>query len=141
MPHSYQRFGDIRRLMDAKRNEISLNAFNPELEWDTEGNLIPCPPRRIKLNFREILRLIQPYVSVRFMEQVKAVVPLALYLMLFQILFLRHMVTDSWVITGGLFAVIMGLMLLWWGDLDGSIDSNLTVLLTRGYSCRKILVH
>ena len=58
----------------------------------------------------EALRLLQPYVSVRFMEQVKAVVPLALYLALFQILFLRQMVEDSWSITGGLFAVIAGLM-------------------------------
>jgi hypothetical protein len=36
------------------------------------------------------------------MEQVKAVVPLALYLPLFQILFLQCMVQDSWIITGGL---------------------------------------
>jgi len=54
--------------------------------------------------------LLQPYVSVRFMDQVKAVVPLALYLALFQILFLQHMVEDSWIIAGGLFAVIAGLM-------------------------------
>jgi hypothetical protein len=46
------------------------------------------------------------------MEQVRAVVPLALYLALFQILFLRRVVgDDSWVIIGGLFAVIAGLML------------------------------
>ncbi|MGB5426651.1 MAG: DUF1538 domain-containing protein, partial [Gammaproteobacteria bacterium] len=79
-------------------------------KWDAQGNLIPCPPTRVKLNAAEVLRLIQPYISVRFMEQVKAVVPLALYLALFQILFLRQMVEDSWVITGGLFAVIAGLM-------------------------------
>ena len=54
--------------------------------------------------------MLQPYVSVRFMDQVKAVVPLALYLALFQILFLQHMVEDSWIIAGGLFAVIAGLM-------------------------------
>ena len=44
------------------------------------------------------------------MDQVRAVVPLALYLALFQILFLQHMVEDSWIIAGGLFAVIAGLM-------------------------------
>ncbi len=54
--------------------------------------------------------MLQPYVSVRFMDQVRAVVPLALYLALFEILFLQHMVEDSWMITGGLFAVIAGLM-------------------------------
>lgn len=111
MSHSHHRFGDFQRHLDAKRNEVNANVFNPELEWDDEGNLIPCPPRRIKLSFSETLRLLQPYVSVRFMEQFKAVVPLALYLALFQIVFLQHMVADSWVIIGGLFAVIVGLML------------------------------
>ena len=104
------RFGDYQRLLTAGRNEVSLNAFNPEPEWDADGKLIPCPPQRIKLNTVETLRLLQPYVSVRFMDQVRAVVPLALYLALFQILFLQHMVEDSWIITGGLFAVIAGLM-------------------------------
>ena len=110
MTDRYRRFGDFQRILTAGRNELSLNVFNPELEWDAEGNLIPCPPPRIKLNAAEVLRLFRPYVSVRFMEQVKAVVPLALYLALFQILFLRQLVEDSWVITGGLFAVIAGLM-------------------------------
>jgi hypothetical protein len=58
----------------------------------------------------ETFRLLRPYVSVRFMEQIKAVVPLGVYLALFQILFLQQVVEDSWVITGGLFAVIAGLM-------------------------------
>ena len=110
MTDRYRRFGDFQRILTAGRNELSLNVFNPELEWDAEGNLIPCPPPRIKLNAAEVLRLFRPYVSVRFMEQVRAVVPLALYLALFQILFLRQLVEDSWVITGGLFAVIAGLM-------------------------------
>ena len=105
-----RRFGDFQRVLTAGRNDLSFNHFNPELERDADGNLIPCPPRRIKLNSAEVLRLLQPYVSVRFMEQVKAVVPLALYLALFQILFLQQMVEDSWIITGGLFAVIAGLM-------------------------------
>jgi hypothetical protein len=111
MDDRYRRFGDYQRLLTAGHNEVSFNDFNPELERDAEGNLIPCPPPRIKLNTIEALRLLQPYVSVRFMEQVRAVVPLALYLALFQILFLRRVVgDDSWIITGGLFAVIAGLM-------------------------------
>jgi len=110
MTGRYRRFGDYRRVLTARRNELSYNAFNPKLEWDAEGNLIPCPPPRTKLNATEAFRLLQPYVSVRFMEQVKAVIPLAVYLALFQILFLRQRVEDSWIITGGLFAVIAGLM-------------------------------
>jgi hypothetical protein len=110
MTDKNRRFGDYQRLLTAGRNEVSLNAFIPELERDAEGKLIPYTPPPIKLNTVEALRLLQPYVSVRFMDQVRAVVPLALYLALFQILFLQHMVEDSWMITGGLFAVIAGLM-------------------------------
>ncbi len=110
MTGRYRRFGDYQRLLTAGHNQVSFNAFNPELKWDAEGKLIPAPPRRIKLTTPEALTLLRPYVSVRFMDQVKAVVPLALYLALFQILFLQHMVEDSWIITGGLFAVIVGLM-------------------------------
>ncbi len=44
------------------------------------------------------------------MEQVRAVVPLGLYLALFQLVILMQSVEDSWIITGGLFAVIVGLM-------------------------------
>jgi hypothetical protein len=44
------------------------------------------------------------------MEQFKAVVPLAAYLVLFQLIILRQVVEDSWSITGGLLAVILGLM-------------------------------
>jgi hypothetical protein len=45
------------------------------------------------------------------MEQLRAVVPLALYLVLFQIIILRQLVEDSMLVTAGLFAVIVGLML------------------------------
>ena len=110
MTDKTKRFGVYQRLLTAGHNELSLNAFTPEPERDTEGKLIPCPAPPIKLNIVEALRLLKPYVSVRFMDQVKSVIPLALYLALFQILFLQHMVEDSWVITGGLFAVIAGLM-------------------------------
>lgn len=103
------RFGDYQRVLSG-HDEISLNNILPTPEVDADGNIIPVEPPKIEYTFSETLRLIQPYVSVRFMEQVKAVVPLAVYLALFQILFLHHMVEDSWIITGGLFAVIAGLM-------------------------------
>lgn len=110
MAGKYLRFGDYHRVVTATDNKLSFNSLFPEPEWDEEGNLIPSAPQRIKLTPTEVLRVLQPYMSVRFMDQVKAVVPLALYLALFQILFLRQMVDDSWIITGGLFAVIAGLM-------------------------------
>ncbi len=107
------RFGDYQRVSRGGRDVISLDDvidLRPKLERDAKGNVIPYQMPRMRLTTEETFRLLRPYVSVRFMEQIKAVVPLAVYLALFQILFLRHVVEDSWVITGGLFAVIVGLM-------------------------------
>ena len=111
MSKRYRKFGEVRSALNTNRNEVSFNALDRKLKYDAEGNFIPCQAAQLKLNASEIFRLIKPYVSVRLMEQAKAVVPLALYLALFQILFLQQMVDDSWLITGGLFAVIIGLML------------------------------
>lgn len=59
----------------------------------------------------DIHRLAFPYVSVRAKEQIKAVVPLALYLMLFQILIFRQSIAQAEIIFLGLLAVVLGLML------------------------------
>lgn len=105
------RFGDYQRELRSGRSELSFKRLVPAISLDSEGNAVAGPISRYKLTTVEILRLIQPYISVRFLDQVKAVVPLGIYLALFQILFLQQMVADSWSITGGLFAVIIGLML------------------------------
>jgi hypothetical protein len=110
MSARFRRFGDYQRHLAAGRNELSANTLMPEVHWDEQGRLIPTPVAPIRLTAGEMVRLLEPYISVRFMEQVRAVVPLALYLALFQILFLQQRVEDSWLITGGLFAVIIGLM-------------------------------
>ncbi len=103
--------GDYLRAIGAGRRELSYNAVMPPVRRDAQGRPVPPPaPGPIRLHPDEIAQLLRPYVSVRFMDQVKAVVPLALYLALFQVLILRQLVDDSWLITGGLFAVIVGLM-------------------------------
>ncbi len=109
MPN-YIRYGDLERAMGGGQRQVSLSALSPTLERDAEGNLLPVRYKKIKLPANEIRKILKPYFSVRFMNQFKAVVPLAAYLALFQILFLRHLIEDSWIITGGLFAVIVGLM-------------------------------
>jgi hypothetical protein len=109
MPETF-RFSDVQRAYWSEQNEISFNDIAVVAERDSEGNLIPVPVEPVRLTTLETVKLVQPYVSVRFMEQVKAVVPLALYLALFQLLVLDQLVEDSWLITGGLFAVIIGLM-------------------------------
>ena len=105
------RFGDYQRERRSGRSTMSFKRVVPAITLDSEGNAIATPVSRFQLTPVESMRLIQPYVSVRFMDQVKAVVPLGLYLALFQILFLQQEVADSWIVTGGLFAVIVGLML------------------------------
>jgi len=105
------RYGDYLQAIGAGRRELSFNTIAPPVGRDAEGRPVPPPaPGPIRLHPDEIAGLLRPYVSVRFMDQVKAVVPLALYLALFQILILRQLVDDSWLITAGLFAVIVGLM-------------------------------
>jgi hypothetical protein len=110
MPESI-RFQDFQRAFWAQNAEISANDVFPTAERDADGNLIPVPSEPVRLSRGEIVRLIQPYVSIRFMDQLRAVVPLAVYLTLFQLLILSQVVEDSWVITGGLLAVIIGLLL------------------------------
>jgi hypothetical protein len=110
MTHSV-RYRDYLEIIGAGRREVSLNALVSPAARDPQGRPLLRAVEPIRLHPDEVARLLRPYVSLRFMDQVKAVVPLALYLALFQILILRQLVDDSWLITGGLFAVIVGLML------------------------------
>ena len=68
-------------------------------------------PRVRRLRLLDVHRLLTPYVSVRFFEQLRAVVPLALFLALFQIAALRADVREGELITFGMLAVMLGLML------------------------------
>jgi hypothetical protein len=104
------RFGAYLREVAIHQIKVSYNELAPEIEQDSYGNNLPYRPPKLGLRGIDIYRLIQPYISVRLMDQIKAVVPLALYLLLFQILILRQYLVDSWIITAGLISVIIGLM-------------------------------
>lgn len=99
------RFGDFVREVSLRQERISFNQIVPDIPPDRRYQ-----PPRIRLGGMDIGRLLAPYVSVRLKDQLKAVVPLALYLIVFQLLVLREAVQDSWAITAGLLAVIVGLM-------------------------------
>ncbi|HSM27671.1 MAG TPA: DUF1538 domain-containing protein, partial [Thioalkalivibrio sp.] len=106
---------DPHRYIDYQRSlgggdSIPMGRLLPEPERDAAGRIVRLRRERPKISKREVVRLLQPYISRRFLDQFKAVAPLAIYLMLFQLLILRQLVEDSWVITGGLFGVIIGLM-------------------------------
>jgi len=107
----HYRFADFARERGAGALHLNISKVVPVVERGADGRPLPYRPPVIRLTPAEVTRLLEPYVSIRFMDQVRAVVPLAAYLALFQLLILRQVVENSWLITGGLFAVIVGLML------------------------------
>ena len=104
------RYIDFQRSLGGGEVAVSARLLSQEPERDAAGRIVRLRTARPRFTPREIARLFQPYVSQRFLDQFKTVAPLAAYLVLFQLLVLRQLVQDSWLITGGLLAVILGLM-------------------------------
>ena len=104
-------FGRYTRELNVHLDEISYNEMIPAIELDEQGNEKPHRPSSIAAGRGDIYRLLKPYLSVRFNDQFRAVTPLAIYLVLFQIFILRQSIADSSIITAGLIAVVLGLML------------------------------
>lgn len=104
------RYGAYIREAQVNHTHISYNDL-------TEG--VTAKAKRIKLRPLDVYRLVQPYVSIRFLEQLYALTPLAVYLMLFQLFLLRQSVGDAGAITLGLLAVVAGLMLFMEGIKQG----------------------
>ena len=121
------RFGDYVHEVSVHQYEISYNDLAPNVETDASGEHLPVKQTKLALKPIDMYHLLKPYLSVRFMDQVRAVVPLAVYLFLFQIVVLRQAVQDSWMITGGLFAVIVGLMLFMEGLTLGLMPFGETI--------------
>ncbi len=89
--------GSIRR----HERQISFSAL---LEAERLRRMRP------RLRAVDLHRLLTPYVSVRFAEQLRAVVPLALMLVGFQALALSSSLLDTDSVVFGILAVIIGLM-------------------------------
>lgn len=66
---------------------------------------------KVRVRPVDAYRLIAPYTSSRLSEQARAVIPLALYLLLFQVVVLRQEIAEAGTLAAGLLAVILGLML------------------------------
>jgi hypothetical protein len=95
------RFGDYLQETTIRYSEVSYNL------------LIASPgiqSTRLKLKPLDVHRLLAPYVSSRFLEQLRAVLPLALYMGVFQFAVLKQSISEALTITGGLLAVMIGLM-------------------------------
>ncbi len=121
------RYGAFVREVSLKQRQIGFNDIAPPVQKDENGNVIPYHPPKLKLRSLDIARLIKPYVSVRLNEQVRAVLPLAIYLVLFQLFILKQNVADSWVISAGLISVIIGLMLFMEGLKVGLMPFGETI--------------
>ncbi len=104
------KFAEFVRESNIQQQYLNFNDLTPKPQFDAEGREKPYAPPKIKLRAIDVHRLLTPYVSVRFISQVKAVVPLVAYLMLFQVLILKQSVAEHWIITGGMIAVMIGLM-------------------------------
>lgn len=110
-PAARLRYGDLLNEIAVEKVEVSYNDLAPRPAYDDAGKEKAWAPDRIALSGLDTYRLLRPYVETRLMEQVRAVVPLGLYLVLFQLLILRQGIEQALPITGGLVAVIIGLML------------------------------
>lgn len=105
------RYGDFISTISVQQQRISYNQLTPKPQYDADGNELPYQQPRLRLHPREIFHMIMPYVETRLMEQIKTVLPLVLYLVLFQWLILQKEVQEPWIIAFGIGAVLIGLML------------------------------
>ena len=100
------RYGAYLNRYKIRHTEISYNLLTPKPDPTGERSL---RPKRIKVTARTAATLLGPYCSVRVMDQIKAVVPLAAYLLIFQFLVLNYPIQDAFSLFVGLVAVIVGL--------------------------------
>ena len=100
------RYGAFLNKYKIRHTEISYNLLTPKLDPTGERSL---RPKRIKVTGSAAAALLGPYCSVRVMDQIKAVVPLAAYLLIFQFLVLNYPIQDAFSLFVGLVAVIVGL--------------------------------
>jgi hypothetical protein len=84
------RFGEYLQKVTVDTASIGYEKLLPKPHFDAEGREIPRKPEKLQMSGGDIVNLLQPYLSVRFMEQARAVIPLAIFLALFQWLVLQR---------------------------------------------------
>ena len=102
------RYSSVLRSNAVRHREISYNKLTTK---PVRGKKDSLKPQRLRLGFEQTMALLVPYSGVRVLDQMKAVIPLALYLVLFQLIILRQPVEAALLLVGGLTAVIVGLAL------------------------------
>ena len=126
------RYGDYLGHVRARQVAIS---YNQVTAYDAKHR------RRPRLRPRDVYRLLAPYVSVRFLEQFRAVFPVTLFLALFQILALRSDVEGAGAIVFGVALVVVGLMLFMEGLKHGLMpfSENIGHLMPQRFSLGAVL--
>ena len=76
------RFDAFAREITAHQIQISYRDLVPTVERDEQGNELPYRPAKLMLRPADVYSIVRPYVSARFVEQIRAVIPLAVYLVL-----------------------------------------------------------
>jgi len=94
------RYGDFLGAVRLRQRAISFN----------ELMRVEQPKRRPRLRALDLYRLITPYVAPRLLDQLRAVLPIALFLAMFQLLVLHAGVQGPLAIALGIAAVMAGLM-------------------------------
>lgn len=117
------RFGTFVQEVGLHEDRISYNDVVASAVTD-EG---AASTAKVQLRTVDVFRLVQPYVGVRLSEQLRAVIPLAIYLVGFQILILQQPVAGALSITAGLVAVILGLMFFMEGLAVGLMPFGETI--------------
>ncbi len=82
-----------------------------EVSYDKLNQAHNAAYNKYRIRPIDAYRLIRPYLQSKIFEQLKAVMPVTIYLVLFQTLILREPIVDAIVVTGGLVAVVIGLMI------------------------------
>jgi len=83
--------------------------------------------KKIEYSFNDAITILKPYVKVRLNEQLKVVIPIALYLAFFQMIVMKQSVSDGISITLGLSGVVLGLMLFMEGLKVGLMPFGETI--------------
>ena len=108
------KYSDYIHESEINHKSLSYNRLTPK---PLKGKSLK--PGKIKVSPSKALALMAPYTLTRIMDQIKAVVPLAAYLFLFQLLILRQPISSASTICLGLIAVIVGLAIFMEGLKTG----------------------
>ena len=100
------RYSHFLAQTNVQHRTVSYNLLTPK---PVEGQPDALKPKKIQVTAKSAMNLLGPYGYTRIMDQIKSVVPLALYLVLFQVLVLRQPVDAAISLCVGLVAVIIGL--------------------------------